>query len=55
MDPRSAERVAAEVRTNPNLKWLLNRNIADLDQKIGNARELAKEAGRLKGQLRKAP
>jgi hypothetical protein len=55
MDPRSAERVAAEVRTIANLKWLLNRNIADLYQKIGNARELAKEAGRLKGQLRKAP
>jgi hypothetical protein len=55
MDAQAAERVAAEVRTIPNLKWLLNRNIADLDQKIGNARELAKEAGRLKGQLRKAP
>ena len=55
MDPRSAERVAAEVRTIPNLKWLLNRDIADLDQKIGNARQLAKEAERLKRQLRKAP
>lgn len=54
MDPRSAERVAAEVRTIPNLRWLLNRQIADLDQKIGNARQLSKEAERLKGQIRTA-
>lgn len=54
MDPRSAQRVAAEVRTIPNLRWALNRVIADLDQKIWNARQLSKEAERLKGQIRKA-
>jgi hypothetical protein len=54
MDPRSAERVATEVRTIPNLKWALNRVIADLDQKIWNARQLSTEAQRLEGQIRKA-
>jgi hypothetical protein len=54
MDPRLAERIAAEVRTIPNLKWLLNRQIADLDQKIGNARQLSDDAERLKRQIRKA-
>lgn len=54
MDQQSAERIAAEVRTIPNLKWLLNRQIADLDQKIGNARQLSKEAERLKQQIRES-
>ena len=54
MDPRSAERVAAEVRTIPNLRWALNRVIADLDQKIWNARQLSREAERLKVQIREA-
>lgn len=54
MTPHAAERVAAEVRTIPNLKWLLNRQIADLDQKIGNARQLSNEAERLKKQIREA-
>lgn len=54
MDVQSAERVAAEVRTIPNLRWLLNRAIADLDQKIWNARQLSIEADRLKSQIRKA-
>jgi len=52
MDAQLAERVAAEVRTIPNLKWLLNREIADLDQKIGNARQLSDEAERLKRKIR---
>lgn len=54
MDFQSAERIAAEVRTIPNLRWALNRVIADLDQKIWNARQLSKEAERLKGQIRDA-
>lgn len=48
LDPRVAERVAAEVRTIPDLRWALNRVIADLDQKIWNARQLSREAERLK-------
>ena len=55
LDRRTAERVAAEVRTIPNLRWALNRVIADLNQKIWNASQLSKEAERLKGQIRKAP
>jgi hypothetical protein len=55
LDTREATQVAAEVRTIPNLRWLLNRQVADLDQKIGNARQLSTEAERLKGQIRKAP
>lgn len=54
MDPQLAQRVAAEVRTIPNLRWALNRVTADLDQKIWNARQLSKEAERLKGQIRTA-
>ena len=54
MPAHAAERVAAEVRTVPNLKWLLNRQIADLDQKIRNARQLSNEAERLKKQIREA-
>lgn len=54
MDRRFAERVAAEVRTIPNLRWALNRVIADLDQKIWNARQLSNEAERLKGQILEA-
>jgi len=54
MDPRTAERIAAEIRTIPNLRWSLNRVIADLDQKVWNARQLSKEAERLKGQIREA-
>lgn len=54
MDLRLAERVAAEVRTIPNLRWALNRVIVDLDQKILNARQLSKEAERLKRQIRDA-
>jgi hypothetical protein len=54
MDPRFAERVAAEVRRIPNLRWELNRVISDLSQKIWNARQLSNEAERLKGQLREA-
>lgn len=51
MDPRLAERVAAEVRAIPNLRWALNRVIADLDQKISNARQLSSEAERLKREI----
>jgi hypothetical protein len=54
MDVRSAEQVANEVRTIPNLTWALNRVIADLDQKIWNARQLSVEAERLKRQIREA-
>jgi hypothetical protein len=54
MDFQSAEQIAAEVRTIPNLQWALNRVIADLDQKIWNARQLSKEAERLKQQIREA-
>jgi hypothetical protein len=52
MDPQYAQQVAAEVRTVPNLRWELNRVIADLDQKVWNARQLSKEAERLKAQIR---
>ena len=52
MAAHDAERAAAEVRTVPNLKWLLNRQIVDLGQKIGNARQLSNEAERLKKQIR---
>ena len=52
MAAHEAERAAAEVRTVPNLKWLLNRQIVDLGQKIGNARQLSNEAERLKKQIR---
>lgn len=55
MDARLAERVAAEVRTIADLRWLLNRTIADLDQKIWNAHQLSNEAERLKKQIREAP
>ena len=54
MDVRSAAQVASEVRNIPNLRWALNRVIADLDQKIWNARELSSEAERLKQQIRRA-
>lgn len=54
MDPRVAERIAAEVRKIPNLRWGLNRVIADLDQKIWNARHLSDEAERLQRQIRGA-
>lgn len=54
MDSRVAEKIAAEVRTIPNLRWALNRVIADLDQKIWNARQLSNEAERLKTQIRGA-
>lgn len=52
MDLRSAEQVAAEVRTIPNLRWALNRVISDLDQKIWNARELSNQAEQLKRLIR---
>ena len=55
MEVQLAEQTAANVRTIPNLRWLLNRVIADLDQKIWNARQLSNEAERLKRQIRKAP
>jgi hypothetical protein len=54
MAPELAKRVATEVRTIPDLRWQLNRVIADLDQKIWNARELSNEAERLKRQIRDA-
>jgi hypothetical protein len=54
LDPRLAERVAAEVRTIPNLRWALNGVSADLNQKILNERKLSEEAERLKEQLRAA-
>lgn len=54
MDRRLAERIAREVRTIPNLRWALNRVIADLEQKIWNARHLSNEAERLKKQIRDA-
>jgi hypothetical protein len=43
------------VRTIPNLRWALNRQAADLDQKIWNAHQLSNEAERLKKQIREAP
>lgn len=52
MDPRLSEKTAAEIRTIPNLQWALNRVIADLDQKIWNARQLSKEAERLQREIR---
>lgn len=54
LDPAVASRVAAEVRTIPNLRWQLNRAAADLSQKILNARKLSEEAERLKQQIRAA-
>lgn len=54
MDGLFAQRVAADVRTIPNLRWALNRVIGDLDQKIWNARQLSVEAERLKRQIREA-
>ena len=54
LDPAFARRVAAEVRTIPDLRWALNRQAADLDQKIWNARKLSEEAERLKQQIRAA-
>jgi hypothetical protein len=54
MDPQVARRIAAAVRTIPNLRWALNRVIADLDQKIWNARHLSDEAERLKRHIRTA-
>jgi hypothetical protein len=51
LDPAFARRVAAEVRTIPDLRWALNRQAADLDQKIWNARKLSEEAERLKQQI----
>lgn len=53
MDASTAERVAGDVRTIPNLKWLLNREIADLHQKIENARQLSVQAARLKSEIGK--
>jgi hypothetical protein len=54
LDPRLARRVAAEVRTIPNLRWALNGAAADLHQKILNARKLSEEAERLKQDIRAA-
>jgi hypothetical protein len=54
LDPRTATAAATEVRAVPHLRWELNRVVADLDQKIWNARRLAVEAERLKGELRAA-
>jgi hypothetical protein len=54
MDPRLAQRVAAEVRTIPNLRWALNGAAADLHNKILNARKLSEEAGRLRQLIRAA-
>lgn len=54
MEPKTAQRIAAEVRTIPNLRWALNRVIADLDQKIWNARHLSNDAERLKKQISEA-
>ena len=50
--PALARRVAADVRTIPNLRWELNRVAADLNLKILNARKLSEEAERLKQQIR---
>lgn len=52
MDPKESQRVAAEVRTIASLRWQLNRVVADLNQKIWNARQLSLEAERLQGRLR---
>lgn len=52
MDPKAAERAAAEVRKIPDLRWKLNRVISDLDQKIGNAHTLSDQAEQLKRQVR---
>lgn len=54
LDPRLARRVAAEVRTIPNLRWALNGVAADLHLKIQNARKLSDEAERLKREIRAA-
>lgn len=52
MDPKAAERNAAEVRRIPDLRWALNRAIADLDQNIVNARSLSESAEALKKEVR---
>lgn len=54
MDVRTARRIAEDVRAIPSLRRLLNREIADRDQKILNAQQLNEEAERLKGQLHQA-
>jgi len=54
LDPRLAIRVAADVRTIPHLRWILNSAAADLHLKILNARKLSEEAERLKQQIRAA-
>lgn len=54
LDPRLAQRVAADVRTVPNLRRGLNGAAADLHQKILNARKLSEEAERLREQIRAA-
>jgi len=54
VDPGFAQKVAAEVRTIPNLRWLLNGASADLNLKIVNERKLSEEAERLKEQIRAA-
>ena len=54
LDPGVALRVAAEVRSIPNLRWALNAVTADLNQKIWNERKLSEEAERLKQEIRAA-
>ena len=54
LDPGFAQKVAAEMRTIPNLRWLLNGASADLNLKIVNERKLSEEAERLKEQIRAA-
>jgi hypothetical protein len=52
MEPKAAQRAADEVRRVPELRWALNRAIADLDLKIVNARALSDQAEQLKSQVR---
>jgi hypothetical protein len=52
MDPKAAERDAAEVRRIPELRWALNRTVADLNQNIVNARSLSESAEVLKREVR---
>ncbi len=52
MDRKAAERDATEVRRIPELRWALNRTIADLSQNIVNARSLSESAETMKKELR---
>jgi hypothetical protein len=52
MNSKAAERDAADVRRIPELRWRLNRVVADLNQNIVNARIVLDQAERLKREVR---